>query len=84
MFMCLNNEYQWSFQYADGKNGDETVHLRTGYMFEMSNTNHSLIGEGQFGLEYNFRMKVEKWYQFIFRFGTEQDPFAGKLYVNWW
>ena len=78
------NEYQWSFQYADGKNGDETVHLRTGYMFEMSNTNHSLIGEGQFALEYNFRMKVEKWSQFIFWFGTEQDPFDGQLYVNWW
>lgn len=78
------NEYQWSFQYEDGKNGNETFHLRTGYMFEMSNTDHSLIGEGQFGLEYNFRMTVKKWTQVIFWIGTLQDPFDGTLYVNWW
>lgn len=73
-------KYQWSYQYAQSKNGNETFHLRTGYMFEMNNSGHSLLGEGQFGLEYQFRMQVDK----KTLFGGVQNPFDGFLYVNWW
>lgn len=74
------DKYQWSYQYADKKNGRETFHLRTGYMFEMNNHGHGLLDEGQFGLEYRFRMQVLKK-----TLGNPiQDPFDGFLYVNWW
>lgn len=74
------NKYQWSYQYEDSKNGDTTFHLSTRYMFEMNNSGHSLIGEGQFGLEYRFRLQVKK----IGLFGKVQKPCDGFLYVNWW
>lgn len=79
-------KYQWSYQYVAAENGGETFHLRTGYMFEMNNYGHDLLGEGQFGLEYRFRMQVSQRKKNFFgkvKYNV-QDPFDGFLYVNWW
>ncbi len=75
------NQYQWHFEYGQRKNGDEPYHLNTGYMFEMNNSGHDLIGEGQFGLVYNFQMTVSKKILVVYDL---QTPFTGVLYVNWW
>lgn len=78
------NKYQWSFQYEDCVNGEETFHLKTGYMFEMNNSGHGLNGEGQFGLKYRFSMQVASCSKFLFWWNRSiQSPFNGFLDVNW-
>ncbi len=81
----IYNEYQWSYQYADGRNGDETYHLSTGYLFEMNNSGHTLIGEDNFVLKYNFRFRVQKWYKILgIQVSDLQDPIDGQININHW
>lgn len=85
------NKYQWTLIYNDPNNGCETSHLSTGYMFEMNNSGHEMVGEGQFGLHYDFLMNVGKknvfqnsktgGYDIVF---TNKTSITGYLYVNWW
>lgn len=52
------NKYQWSFICNDENSTQSRFTLNTGYMFEMNNTGHDFLGEGQFTLEFNLRMQV--------------------------
>ena len=85
------NKYQWTLIYNDPNNGCETSHLSTGYMFEMNNSGHEMVGEGQFGLHYDFLMNVGKKTK-VYNSETKkqeikivnQGSITGYLYVNWW
>lgn len=76
------NMYQWSYQYVDNVNGDETFHFNTGYMFELNNSGHGLSEEGQFALKLNFRMRVCLVRDFLW--DSIQNPFDGELNLYWW
>ena len=51
----------------------------------MNNSGHTLIGEDNFVLKYNFRFRVQKWYKILgIQVHDLQDPIDGQININHW
>lgn len=65
--------FEWYFAYSESK--AESNHLRTGYLFEMNNSEHDL-SEGDLALNIDYSISVKHPYWLT-------RSFAGSMYYNW-